>query len=88
MAGFIEIANSDKLPPATGICLSVLAQEVALFNAEGMICAMADASSIKGCRWEQASWKALSLMPHARRSHNGAGLKGSIRRKSRRKTNK
>jgi hypothetical protein len=75
MAGFIEIANLDKLPPATDYWLApTWPRRTALFNAEGTICAMADASSINGCRWEQASWKALSLMRHARRANNGAGL--------------
>jgi hypothetical protein len=74
MAGFIEIANLDKLPPATGICLSVPAKEVAVFNAEGTRhsrCVLH-----QGLRWDQVSWKAMSLMRQVRCSNNGAGLKG------------
>jgi 3-phenylpropionate/trans-cinnamate dioxygenase ferredoxin subunit len=42
MAGFIEVARLDRLPPGSGAPFTVAENDIALFNVEGTICAIAD----------------------------------------------
>ena len=48
MADFMEVARLDELPPGSGICVTAAGKEVALFNVEGTIYAMADACLHQG----------------------------------------
>ena len=42
MANFIEVARIDRLPPGSGAPFTVADKDVALFNVDGTICAIAD----------------------------------------------
>jgi 3-phenylpropionate/trans-cinnamate dioxygenase ferredoxin component len=42
MAHFIEVARVDRIPPASGSRFTVAGEDVALFNVDGNICAIAD----------------------------------------------
>ena len=42
MANFIEVARVDRLPPGSGAPFTVADKDVALFNVDGTICAIAD----------------------------------------------
>ncbi len=48
MAEYIEAARLDELPPGTGTCVTVAGKEVALFNVDGTIYAMANACLHQG----------------------------------------
>jgi nitrite reductase/ring-hydroxylating ferredoxin subunit len=48
MADFIEAARLDEIPPGCGACVTVAGNEVALFNVDGTIYAMADACLHQG----------------------------------------
>jgi 3-phenylpropionate/trans-cinnamate dioxygenase ferredoxin component len=42
MATFIEVARLDQIPPGAGSRFTAAGKDVALFNADGSICAIAD----------------------------------------------
>jgi nitrite reductase/ring-hydroxylating ferredoxin subunit len=42
MPDFIEIARVDRIPPGSGARFTVADKEVAVFNVDGTICAIAD----------------------------------------------
>jgi nitrite reductase/ring-hydroxylating ferredoxin subunit len=42
MADFIEVARVDGLPPGSGAPFTVADNDIALFNVDGTICAIAD----------------------------------------------
>lgn len=42
MADFVEVARADRLPPGSGAPFTAAGRDVALFNVDGTICAIAD----------------------------------------------
>jgi 3-phenylpropionate/trans-cinnamate dioxygenase ferredoxin component len=42
VADFIEVARVDRIPPGSGLRFSVAGKDVAVFNVDGTICAIAD----------------------------------------------
>jgi 3-phenylpropionate/trans-cinnamate dioxygenase ferredoxin component len=42
MADFIEVARIDRLPPGSGAPFTAADNDIALFNVDGTICAIAD----------------------------------------------
>ena len=42
MADFIEVARVDQVPPGSGRLFTVAGNDVAVFNVDGTICAIAD----------------------------------------------
>ena len=48
MAEFIEVARLDELPPGRGTVVTIADKDVALFNVEGTVYAMANACLHQG----------------------------------------
>ena len=42
MADFIEVARIDRIPPGSGSLFTVADKDIAVFNVDGTICAIAD----------------------------------------------
>jgi nitrite reductase/ring-hydroxylating ferredoxin subunit len=42
MSNFIEVARADLIPPGSGSRLTTAGKEIAVFNVDGNICAIAD----------------------------------------------
>ena len=42
MSDFIEVAPVDRIPPGTGAPFTAADKDIAIFNVEGTICAIAD----------------------------------------------
>jgi nitrite reductase/ring-hydroxylating ferredoxin subunit len=61
MADFVEVARLDQIQPATGSRFNVVGKEVAVFNVDGSLYAIADTCPHAGGRWEWESSTARSL---------------------------
>jgi nitrite reductase/ring-hydroxylating ferredoxin subunit len=48
MVEFVEAARLEQVPPGTGMCFTVAGKEVAIFNVEGTVYAMADSCLHQG----------------------------------------
>jgi 3-phenylpropionate/trans-cinnamate dioxygenase ferredoxin subunit len=48
MADFVEAARLEQVPPGAGMCFTVAGKEVAIFNVEGAIFAIADSCLHQG----------------------------------------
>ena len=60
MADFIEVARLEQIRPGTGSRFIVVDKEMAVFNVDGRICAIADTVLTPGALWEWESSTARS----------------------------
>ncbi len=42
MADFVEVARIERIPPGSGFPFNVAGKDIAIFNVDGTICAIAD----------------------------------------------
>lgn len=57
---FVEAARLERIPPGTGMSLTVAGREVVIFNVDGTIYAMENSSLHKGASLSTGSWTAKS----------------------------